>query len=92
MDMDMDMGMVLATGNMLPYLHFQGGDVLWFQGWVPQTKGAVAGTCIGMFLFGIFARWLAAMGMVAEVYWNKRYATTSFITFAHSPRLTLFAR
>ncbi|KAF5353250.1 hypothetical protein D9756_007777 [Leucocoprinus leucothites] len=72
MDMDMDMGMELAEGQMLPYLHFQGRDVLWFQGWVPQTKGAMAGACLGVFLLAIFDRWLSAMRVVAEAYWNKR--------------------
>lgn len=72
MDMNMDMGMSLAAGQMLPYLHFQGGDVLWFQGWVPQDKGAIAGTCIGLFLLAIFDRWLNAIRVIAEVYWRKR--------------------
>ncbi|KAJ3576050.1 hypothetical protein NP233_g685 [Leucocoprinus birnbaumii] len=72
MDMDMDMGMVLAEGQMLPYLHFRGADVLWFQGWVPQSKGALAGTCIGIFLLAVLDRWLSAMRVVAELYWNKR--------------------
>ncbi|KXN89081.1 Protein P80 [Leucoagaricus sp. SymC.cos] len=72
MDMNMDMGMQLASGQMIPYLHFQGGDVLWFQGWVPQSRGAIAGACLGLFLLAIFDRWLATMRSVAEVYWNKR--------------------
>ncbi|KAF9446920.1 Ctr copper transporter [Macrolepiota fuliginosa MF-IS2] len=72
MDMNMDMGMELASGQMITYLHFQGGDVLWFQGWVPQSHGAMAGTCIGIFLLALFDRWLAAMRAAAEVYWGKR--------------------
>ncbi|KAL9710809.1 hypothetical protein Ac2012v2_006347, partial [Leucoagaricus gongylophorus] len=73
MDMDMDMGMVLTQGQMLPYLHFHGADTLWFQGWVLQTKGAIAGACIGLFLLGIFDRWFEAMRSVAEIYWKKRH-------------------
>jgi len=72
MDMNMDMGMQLASGQMLPYLHFQGGDILWFSGWVPGGKGTMAGACIGLFLFAIVDRWLAAMRAVAQVSWSKR--------------------
>jgi len=88
MDMNMDMGMQLASGHMIPYLHFQGGDILWFNGWVPQSKGAMAGTCIGLFLLAIFDRWLAAMRAVAEVYWSKRCVHRTSLLF---PSLVILA-
>ena len=72
MDMDMDASMLLAQGQMLPFLHFHGADTLWFQGWVLQSTGAVAGACIGLFLLAIFSRWLDAMRSVAEIHWTKR--------------------
>lgn len=71
--MDMDMGMSLAFGQMLPYLHFSGSDILWFEGWVPQSKGATAGACIGLFMLAIFDRWVSAMRSAAEVHWEEEY-------------------
>ncbi|KAF7358703.1 CTR copper uptake transporter [Mycena sanguinolenta] len=43
MDMSMDDGMTMAAGAMIPYLHFTLGDILWFNGWVPQSKGRPRG-------------------------------------------------
>ena len=73
MDMSMDGAMSLASGSMIPYLHFTPGDILWFYGWVPTSKGAMVGTCIGLFLFALVDRWLAAARSVMEVHWSKRY-------------------
>ena len=72
MDMSMDGSMSLASGNMVPYLHFTPGDVLWFQGWVPKSPGAMFGACLGLFLLAIVERWIAAMRSLAEAYWRKR--------------------
>ena len=72
MDMSMDGSMSLAAGNMTPYLHFTPGDVLWFQGWVPKSPGAMFGACLGLFLLAIVERWIAAMRSLAEAYWRKR--------------------
>ncbi|TDL19805.1 hypothetical protein BD410DRAFT_815816 [Rickenella mellea] len=72
MDMSMDGPMSLAEGHMTPYLHFTPGDMLWFLGWVPQSAGAMVGTCIGLFLLAIMERWIAACRSVMEVHWRKR--------------------
>ena len=72
MDMSMDGSMSLASGNMIPYLHFTPGDVLWFQGWVPKSPGAMFGACLGLFLLAIVERWIAAIRSLAEAYWRKR--------------------
>lgn len=72
MDMSMDESMSLASGNMIPYLHFTPGDVLWFQGWVPKSPGAMFGACLGLFLLAIVERWIAAIRSLAEAYWRKR--------------------
>jgi len=72
MDMSMDGAMDLASGRMLPYLHFSPGDILWFQGWVPQSAGAMVGACIGLFLLAIIERWISAMRTVMEAHWRKR--------------------
>ncbi|KAI6114651.1 CTR copper uptake transporter [Pisolithus thermaeus] len=71
MNMTMDGSMELAAGQMLPYLHFTLGDTLWFLGWVPQSRGAMLGACIGLFLLALLERWLAACKAVIEVHWNK---------------------
>lgn len=73
MDMSMDGAMDLSSGNMLSYLHFTPGDTLWFLGWVPSSKGAMVGVCIGLFLLALVERWLAAVRGVMEVHWAVRY-------------------
>jgi len=72
MIMDMDDAMSLASGSMLTYLHFTIGDVLWFQGWVPQTHGAMFGACFGLFLLALVDRWVNACRAMMEVHWAKR--------------------
>ncbi|KAJ7138879.1 Ctr copper transporter family-domain-containing protein [Mycena filopes] len=71
MDMSMDDGMSLASGTMMPMLHFTLGDTLWFAGWVPQSGGAMAGACIGLFLLALVDRWLAAVRAMLEVHWHE---------------------
>jgi solute carrier family 31 (copper transporter), member 1 len=39
MDMSMDGSMSLASGQMLPYLHFTTGDILWFLGYGSLLQG-----------------------------------------------------
>lgn len=78
MDMDgMDMG---DTGDsstsmmmMKPYVHFTGGDSLFFQSWGPSSSGAIAGACIGLAFLAIFERWVAAIRGVLESHWRRRY-------------------
>ncbi|KAG5352084.1 hypothetical protein C0989_003948, partial [Termitomyces sp. Mn162] len=57
----MDMPMSLAVGNMLSYLHFTPGDVLWFDGWVPSKGSTLFAACVGIFLLGIADRWFAGL-------------------------------
>lgn len=71
--MDMDTSILLPQGQMLPFLHFHAADTLWFQGWVLQSTGAIAGACIGLFLLAIFSRWLDTMRSLAEIDWKKRH-------------------
>ncbi|KAJ7177097.1 Ctr copper transporter family-domain-containing protein [Mycena filopes] len=71
MDMSMDDGMSLASGTMMPMLHFTRGDTLWFAGWVPQSGGAMAGACVGLFLLALVDRWLAAVRAMLEVHWHE---------------------
>ena len=72
MDMSMDGPMDLAVGQMLPYLHFTTGDMLWFLGWVPKGTGAMIGACIGLFLLAVVERWIAACKAVMYAHWSRR--------------------
>ncbi|KAI0365848.1 CTR copper uptake transporter [Pilatotrama ljubarskyi] len=72
MDMSMDGAMDLAAGQMLPYLHFTPGDIVLFYGWVPSSKSAMVGTCIGLFLLALVERWIAACRAVMESHWRLR--------------------
>ncbi|KAJ8519720.1 hypothetical protein ONZ45_g3346 [Pleurotus djamor] len=77
MDMSMDGPMNLASGSMVPYLHFTPGDILWFLGWVPKSTGAMVGTCIGLFLLALVERWIAAVRRVMEVHWRSSALRTA---------------
>lgn len=59
---------------MVPWLHFTAGDYLFFETWRPTSKGAIAGACIGLVLFSIFDRWVAAARGNLEHRWRHRYA------------------
>ncbi|KAF7797825.1 hypothetical protein EIP86_009031 [Pleurotus ostreatoroseus] len=72
MDMSMDGAMALTMGQMLPYLHFTPGDMLWFMGWTPISSGAMVGTCIAFVLLGILERWIAASKAVMHAHWLHR--------------------
>ena len=80
MDMSMDGSMDLAEGQMLPYLHFTRGDIVLFYGWVPSTKKAMVGACIGMFLLALVERWIAACRGLMEAHWRKRYVVLVSMT------------
>ncbi|KAK6981551.1 CTR copper uptake transporter, partial [Favolaschia claudopus] len=75
MDMSMDDGMSLASGTMLTYLHFSPiSDTLLFNGWVPQTRGAVFGACVGFFILALVERWLGAVRAMMEAGWGREAA------------------
>ncbi|TFK24167.1 hypothetical protein FA15DRAFT_704816 [Coprinopsis marcescibilis] len=57
---------------MTPYLHLSLGDALWFKEWIPRSKGAMFGACLGLFFLGIVERWIAALRAVANVWWRIR--------------------
>jgi copper transporter 1 len=51
---------------MIPYLHFTGGDYLFFVGLAPTSKGAIAGACIVLVILSILERAVAgARGIFA---------------------------
>lgn len=60
--------------TMKPYLHFGPGDALYFEEWIPTSRGAVFGACVGFLLLAVFERLLFAVKSVLEVQWAKRCA------------------
>ena len=57
---------------MHSYLHFTGGDALWFAAWTPTSHGAIAGSCIGLVLLAIFERLLVAVRGTLDAMWVRR--------------------
>ncbi|KAJ6534492.1 Ctr copper transporter [Mycena vulgaris] len=56
---------------MMTALHFTPlGDTLWFAGWAPQSGGALAGACIGLFVLALFDRWVASCRKTLEAHWS----------------------
>lgn len=76
MDHDMGSGSTstpsMAHEGMTMYLHFHGGDYLYFSAWQPSSPGAIAGACIGLFMLALFERWFAALRAVFEHHWKHR--------------------
>lgn len=75
--------------TMLSYLHFTGGDNLFFKSWQPLSRGAIAGACIGLVALALLDRFLAGVRGGLESYWSKRLATFRIcfrhqLTFAQS--------
>ncbi|EAU87464.1 copper transporter [Coprinopsis cinerea okayama7 len=87
---DMDWGMPdhsMGDHSMTPYLHFSVGDHVWFKEWVPKTKGAMFGACLGLFLLAIVERWLAATRAVANLWWRMR--TAELLDYIHDQHATV---
>jgi len=56
----------------MPWLHFTGGDYLFFRSWHPTSAGAIAGACIGLSCLAILDRWIAASRSMLESHWQRR--------------------
>ncbi|KAG8946174.1 hypothetical protein FRC04_012029 [Tulasnella sp. 424] len=70
----MDMGDSSSSMGMVSHLHFSNpfADTLWFKEWVPGSKGALVGACIGLFVLALVERLLAGMRGVMEAWWRKK--------------------
>lgn len=80
----------MATGEMLPYLHFTKGDILWLTGWVPSSVGAMVGACIGLFLLAMCERWISALRAVMDVHWRLQYVVNSINVHDTHHQLTVW--
>ncbi|KAF8624804.1 hypothetical protein AX15_005693 [Amanita polypyramis BW_CC] len=98
MDMGSGMDMGSSPSNstslmmmtmMTPYLHFTGGDYLYFEPLHPSSAGAIAGASIFLVFLAILERLLNAARSSLEVYWRKRaILLTSRINGPGGPGLT----
>jgi copper transporter 1 len=65
----------LTTGTvsmMTPFLHFTGGDYLFFKSLQPTSRGAIAGACIVLVLLAILERVLSAARGAMEAQWRHK--------------------
>ena len=58
---------------MTPYLHFTGGDNLFFKSWHPSSDGVIAGACIALLVLAISERLLSSIRGAMEAHWRRRY-------------------
>ncbi|EUC65521.1 Ctr copper transporter, putative [Rhizoctonia solani AG-3 Rhs1AP] len=58
---------------MIPYLHFTGGDYLFFDTLVPTSKGAIAGACIVLAVLAILERAVAGARGIFALYVIHRH-------------------
>jgi len=58
-------------GSMIPWLHFSGGDNLFFKTWAPSSAGAIAGACIGLVVLAILERGISGIRNVIAGNWKK---------------------
>ncbi|EMD41704.1 hypothetical protein CERSUDRAFT_79342 [Gelatoporia subvermispora B] len=75
--MDMGSDNMVMGGSMKPYLHFTGGDNLYFKSWLPSSKGAIAGACIALVALAILERWISAMRGAMVASWRRSAMTVT---------------
>jgi copper transporter 1 len=66
---------------MVPYLHFIGGDALFFEGLKPTSASAIAGACIVLFAIALFERWVSGKRSAIESRWRQKYV--NFCSMEH---------
>jgi len=60
---------------MTPYLHFHGGDHLYFKSWHPSSRAAIAGASIALLVLAISERLLYATRGVMDARWRRSALT-----------------
>ena len=64
---------------MTPYLHFAGGDHLFFKSWHPSSHGAIAGAAIALVILAILERLLHATRGAMDARWRRRYELHNYL-------------
>jgi len=54
-----------------PYLHFAGGDYLYFKSWHPSSHGAIAGASIALVILALLERLLHATRGAMDARWRR---------------------
>ncbi|KAL0950889.1 hypothetical protein HGRIS_007648 [Hohenbuehelia grisea] len=88
---DMDMGDGsggMSMMMMVPYLHFAGGDTLFFKSWQPSSPAAIAGASVGLFFLALFERFFSVMRSVMEAHWRRRAASIMQTPSCHETKVT----
>ncbi|KAI0034906.1 copper transporter [Vararia minispora EC-137] len=82
MDMSGSSSATGQTSMMTPYLHFTGGDHLFFKSLTPTSSGAIAGACIVLALLAILERILSAARGTMEAHWKQRVFAMTVARFS----------
>jgi len=61
---------------MKPWLHFTGGDYLYFKSCQPASNGAIAGACIALVCLALLERFTVAFRSVMEARWRHSTLAT----------------
>ncbi|KZT74828.1 hypothetical protein DAEQUDRAFT_720007 [Daedalea quercina L-15889] len=73
---------------MTPYLHFTGGDNLYFKTLTPSSHGAIAGACIVLVALAICERWFASLRSRLTACWRQRALTITNKSLENSAMAT----
>lgn len=66
---------------MTPYLHFAGGDHLYFKSWHPSSHGAIAGASVALIILAILERLLYATRGAMDARWRRRYELHNYFGY-----------
>ena len=67
-----DDSMGVMSVMMKPWLHFTGGDYLYFSTVAPSSHGAITGAAIVLFVIALLDRFVFAIRGVMGQRWKKR--------------------
>ena len=67
------------SGMMTSYLHFTGGDNLFFKSLHPSSNGAIAGACLCLVVLALLERFVNGIRNRLEGYWRKRLDSTQSV-------------
>ena len=75
---------------MTPYLHFTGGDALFFKQLTPDSSGGMGGASIVLFFLAMLERYVFAKRASLEAHWKQRLnpqpvSCFRFITITNLP-------
>nr|AFU72290.1 copper transport protein CTR2 [Amanita strobiliformis] len=87
MDTESAMNMTESVMNMIPYLHFTGGDYLVFKALQPDSAGTLTAASIVLICLALVERLLMAARCSLEARWSKRLSNSEVASNSHQPSL-----